>query len=221
MEPKIKSDQISENPFLQSHSALIRIWHWITFILITIIIFTVLVNTTLLNPRANALIVQEQLKGQGISVDDRQAFSIAHYFDDQLWNLHKLTGIGLSLLLLLRIVAELFVSKEERIKARLNYALKTYKKNPEEGGLNKYYFTVRVTYTIFYVLLLILVLTGISMAFGRQIGISRTVNGTMKEIHAASQWVMYAFILFHIGGVIIADLGKAKGVVSGMINGNK
>jgi cytochrome b len=32
---------------------------------------------------------------------------------------------------------------------------------------------------------------------------------------------MYAFVIFHIGGVILADLGKAKGIVSGMINGNK
>jgi cytochrome b len=32
---------------------------------------------------------------------------------------------------------------------------------------------------------------------------------------------MYAFVLVHLGGVILADNKDSKGLVSGMINGNK
>jgi Ni,Fe-hydrogenase I cytochrome b subunit len=33
------------------------------------------------------------------------------------------------------------------------------------------------------------------------------------------QWVIYGFVLLHLAGVILADLGKHKGLVSRMING--
>ncbi len=35
------------------------------------------------------------------------------------------------------------------------------------------------------------------------------------------QYLIYAFIFFHLVGVITANIGKYKGMVSGMINGTK
>ncbi len=59
------------------------------------------------------------------------------------------------------------------------------------------------------------------MVFGRDLGFSRALHRTIKEIHSIGQYFMYAFVLIHIGGVIIADNSEAKDIVSGMINGNK
>ena len=64
-------------------------------------------------------------------------------------------------------------------------------------------------------------LTGLGMAFGRDFGFSRGIHGGMKNIHAIFQYLMYAFIVLHLAGVIIAENGKIKGIVSGMINGNR
>jgi Ni/Fe-hydrogenase 1 B-type cytochrome subunit len=220
MELQEQTTETRVNPFLQSHSGLIRIWHWLTFIVIALIIITVLLNSTVMNPRKNAAPVQNQLKEQGITIDDRQAFFVAHHFDDQLWDLHKILGIGLSVLLLLRIVSEFLIPADERIRLRLKSALTGYRAKGDDMKDQRHYLIVRISYTLFYLLLAIIVLTGLSMVFGGQLGISRELNHSLREFHGACQWVMYAFVLLHIGGVILADLGKAKGVVSGMINGN-
>ena len=42
-----------------------------------------------------------------------------------------------------------------------------------------------------------------------------------KDIHENIQWGLYAFMLFHIVGVVMADNAKYGGIVSRMINGNK
>ena len=209
------------NPFLQNHPALIRIWHWLTFILITLSIVTVLLNATLLNPSRNAKPVQAQLKDQGITIDDRQAFFLAHHFDDQLWDLHKYLGISIALLLLFRIAGELTLPAGERATAKMKSALARYREDKENRDLYRHYLAVRITYSLFYLLIIIMAVTGLMLAFGRNLGISRELNHSIKEFHGACQWAVYAFVLIHISGVISADLGKAKGVVSGMINGNK
>jgi Ni/Fe-hydrogenase 1 B-type cytochrome subunit len=210
-----------KNPFLQSHSSLIRIWHWITFILISLTIVTVILNSTLLNPGHNAIPVQNQLKEQGVTITDRQAFFVAHHFDDQLWDLHKLIGFGISFMLLFRIIAELFLPKNERIRNRICNALILYREGSLEKIVYRNYLLVKWSYNLFYLLLIFMAVTGLGLAFEHQFELLDKAHRTIKEFHAAGQWVMYTFVLFHIGWVILADLGKVKGIVSGMINGNK
>ena len=64
-------------------------------------------------------------------------------------------------------------------------------------------------------------LTGLSLAFGRNLGIPRELSRTIREIHSFGQYLMYTFIALHIGGVIVAENMKIRGIVSGMINGNR
>jgi Ni/Fe-hydrogenase 1 B-type cytochrome subunit len=210
-----------KSPFLQSHSATIRIWHWVSFILISLIIVTVLLNTTLLNPRKNAGQVQSQLKEQGITITERQSFFVAHQFDDKLWDLHRLLGIGVAIMLVFRILSELLMPKDERIRTRVKSALNLFRSGSVDKAGYRHYLIVKYSYFLFYILIFYMALTGLTLAFERQLGLPGQINHTIKELHGAGQWVMYAFVLFHLGGVILADLGKAKGVVSGMINGNK
>ena len=96
MEEQSTKTVVSGSLFLQKHSAVIRIWHWLTFLLISLSIITVILSTTILNPRKNAGAVKDQLKEQNITLDDRQAFFLAHHFDDQLWDLHKILGLKAS-----------------------------------------------------------------------------------------------------------------------------
>jgi Ni/Fe-hydrogenase 1 B-type cytochrome subunit len=220
MDQSTASVNSTGSPFIQPHSAIIRIWHWLTFTLIALSIVTVILNLTLLNPRNNAQPVQNQLKNQGITISDRQAFSIAHHFDDQLWDLHKWIGFGISILLLFRVVAEFFIPRDQRIRKRMSNAIKIFKETEGDKSEYRHYLALKLTYTLFYILLILMSITGLSLAFGRQIAFLGQARRTIREIHAAGQWAMYAYVLVHIGGVIIADLGKAKGVVSGMINGN-
>ena len=61
----------------------------------------------------------------------------------------------------------------------------------------------------------------LELAFGRELGFSRDFSKTIREIHSLGQYLMYAFVVIHLCGVLIADITTNKGLVSGMINGNK
>lgn len=212
---------MSQSPFMQKHSVYIRIWHWFTFLTVTFILLNVLFASTLLNPRENSLVVQNMLTEKGVSIDKEQAFSVAHIFDDKMWELHKYLGFGLSFLLLARIGIEFAQSNEEKIKSRIKSVLTLYQHKTADKKELKLYLIVKGSYTLFYVLILFMAITGLTLAFGRDLGISRDTKHLIEEIHGFGQYLIYTFVFFHLCGVIIADLGKSKGIVSGMINGGE
>jgi len=221
MASEITSSNLQSSPFIQQHSAQLRIWHWLTFLFIMGSIVTVLFNSTLLSPRDNVKLVQEQLSNKGVTVTDEQAFAVSHEYEDKMWDVHKLIGYGLAFLFLTRVVIEFTQPEDEKLRNRLKKASHMYKLNDGNKAEYKHYLRVKLSYTLFFLILFCIVLTGLGMAFGRDLGFSREVFGGLKNIHAILQYFMYAFIVFHLAGVIIAENGKIKGIVSGMINGNR
>ena len=209
------------SPFLQKHSALIRIWHWLTFIAITTLIITVLLASTALNPRENVKLVKEQLSQKGITVTDDQAFSVSHSNDDKMWDFHKLVGFVLAFLLFSRIIIEVVQPSDEKLMVRLKKSLNLNAATPEDQKLKKHYLTVKRGYFVFYILLLVIVLTGLGIAFGHDVAFLDHNHRLIMKIHSFCQYLMYGFVAVHLGGVIIADLTHSGGIVSGMINGNK
>lgn len=207
--------------FIQKNSAAIRIWHWMTFLVVISLIITVLMASTALNPRNNVPVVQSVLKEKGVEIDNKLAFSVAHMYDDKMWDIHKVLGYALSLLFLSRIIIEITQAKEEKMRNKIKRTLLSYLQSPGEKKDEKHYLIVKYSYLLFYALLLIMVATGMLIAFGGDLGITGPTRHSIKEVHGFVQYFVYAFILFHLAGVIWADLGKAKGIVSGMINGNK
>jgi Ni,Fe-hydrogenase I cytochrome b subunit len=119
-----------------------------------------------------------------------------------------------------RIPIELTLPGEEKMSTRIKNALGLYRSgevNKKESG---HYLRVKVSYLLFYLLLLCMAITGLGLAFGRELGLSRELHGTIKEIHSFGQYLMYAFVLIHLCGVVVSDNTTNKGLVSGMINGN-
>lgn len=221
MEKEPLQERTGSSLFLQSHSAMIRIWHWVTFLLISAIMVTVLLNSTLMNQRKNVALVQDQLKSKGVSVNEDQAFTITREYEDKLWGVHKWIGYGLASLLFSRILIELFQSGEDKIRSRFKSALGLYRLKVREKNEYRHYLRVKIGYLLFYVLLFFMAITGLGLAFGRELGFSRELHGIIKEIHSIGQYFIYAFVFLHLCGVIIADMTRSKGLVSGMINGNK
>jgi Ni/Fe-hydrogenase 1 B-type cytochrome subunit len=209
------------SPFLQRHSALIRIWHWLTFIVLTGSLITVLLASTLLHPWENIGMVKEQLQQKGVVVTDDQAFAVSHEYEDKVWDVHKLLGFGLAFLLFSRIVIEMAQPGDEKVRSRMKNAMRLNKL--DDGNKNEYrhYLCVKRIYLLFYLLLAYMAITGLGLAFGRVFSFLGKIHRELKEIHGIGQYVMYAFIFLHLCGVIIADNRKAKGLVSGMIHGNR
>ena len=211
----------THSPFIQQHSASLRIWHWLTFLFITASIVTVLVNSTLLSPRDNVKMVQEQLAQKGLTVTEDQAFAVSHEYEDKMWEVHKYIGFGLAILLLARIVIEFTQPEDEKLKTKMKKIQELRALKDSNLAEYNHFLWVRIAYTIFFVILFCLAVTGLGMAFGRDLGIPREIYGSLKEVHEIMQYFMYAFVFIHLAGVIRAETGKFRGIVSGMIHGNR
>jgi Ni/Fe-hydrogenase 1 B-type cytochrome subunit len=221
----MKSENIPANHesslFMQSHSAMIRIWHWVTFVIIFGSIITVLLTSTLMNQRKNIVVVQDQLKAKGLTVSEDQAFAVTREYEDKIWGVHKLLGYGIAFLLISRIVIEIFQPGDEKLRLRIKTVLGLYNQKVGNRQEQLHFLGVKLVYLLFYILLFCMVLTGFGLAFGRELGFSRELHGTVKNIHSLGQYFMYAFVLIHLGGVIIHENIRTNGIVSGMISGNK
>lgn len=175
----------------------------------------------LFNQRKNVILVQDKLKEKGLIVSEDQAFAVTREYEDKLWGVHKLLGYGLAFLLLSRVIIELTLPGEEKIRSRIRNALGLSRKKEGDWKEYRYYLIVKYCYLLFYILLFCIAITGLGLAFGSELGFSRELHGTIKEIHSLGQYLIYAFVIIHLCGVIISDNTKNKGLVSGMINGNK
>ena len=207
--------------FIQKNSVAIRIWHWLTFLTIISLFVTVLMASTALNPRKNIAEVQNALKEKGVIVSNEQAWAVSHMYDDKMWDFHKILGFALTFLFLSRIVIEGTQPKKEKVNFRIKNALAAFRQPGQDKKELKHYLLVKGSYFALYLLLLAMVGTGLVIAFGSDLGISGPVRHSVKEAHGVFQYGFYTFVAAHLIGVVVADLGKAKGVVSGMINGGK
>jgi Ni/Fe-hydrogenase 1 B-type cytochrome subunit len=221
----MKQDEITSDSgkayFIQKHSVPVRIWHWLTFLIISGSIITVLINSTLTNQRENVPMVQEQLKSKDIVVNEDQAFAVTREYEDKFWGIHKILGYCLAFLLISRVIIEITMPGDEKIKIRIGKAMGLYRKKDDDWKEYRHYLIVKFSYLLFYFLVICMAITGLCMAFGRDLGIPREMGRTLREIHSFGQYLIYAFVIVHLCGVIVADTTNNKGLVSGMINGNK
>lgn len=210
-----------KSPFLQKHSASIRIWHWLVFLTISFLIITVLFNSTMFNTWENMPMVKNVLKEKSVLVTDDQARAVAHEYGDKLWDLHKYLGFVLTFLFLTRIIIEIASSQEEKNRTKIKHAFSLYRQNTSDRKDWQHYLIVRYSYVAFYLLVLYMATTGLLLAFGFTLGISRPTQHFIKDIHGFGQYLMYTFIFFHLCGVIIADIKHSRGIVSTMVNGGE
>jgi Ni/Fe-hydrogenase 1 B-type cytochrome subunit len=199
-----------------------RIWHWGTFIIISGSLLTVLLAKTLFNTRGNIPLVQESLKENNVTVTADQAKSVAHEFNDLIWHWHTYIGYVLAALFAFRILFEFFQPKEQKLIPLLKKALRYLRQPGANKKDAKHYLFVRYAYILFYFSLAVQVCTGLFMAYSDDVDSLKNVRQTTSNIHAVFMWVILLYIVLHIAGVFISELGKKnKGIVSDMINGGE
>jgi Ni/Fe-hydrogenase 1 B-type cytochrome subunit len=202
------------------HSAAIRIWHWTLFLFVSASFVTVLLASTIFRTRNTADMVANELQAKGATINKDQARAVAHAYSDILWNIHKWLGFGICLLVLTRIIIELTGPRPERLGVQIKKALKLKPIDRQTKMDLQQFIQVKRIYVVFYAALLLMALTGLGLAF-EDIPFLRTLHSAIKQLHGFLQWIIYGFVLIHLAGVILADLGNHKGLVSRMIHGRK
>ncbi|MBB5647190.1 cytochrome b/b6 domain-containing protein [Pedobacter cryoconitis] len=203
---------------LKKHSRSIRLWHWLNLLVITGSLLTVLLNSTLFDVKSNTNFILQQ---SGTSITAQQAKNIANGMEDQIWNIHIYFGYVLAALFLFRLLSVFSLSGRQGFFGNLKSAYQAYRKHSKESHAALHEFTVKCLYLIFYLLLAIMVLTGLSMAFDQELSISKTTSHSIKGFHGFCMYLILIFILVHIVGVLLAERKQSKGIVSDMINGGK
>lgn len=204
---------------LKKNSANLRVWHWINALVITGSLLTVLINSTLLDPHTNADFIKSLLHQEGAIISPEQAGTVARGLEDKVWDIHIYFGYIITGLLLFRIIVEFFQHSDQNFLKRLTIVWKAYKK-PATGTKNALHeLAVKILYLAFYLLLVVMVLTGLSLAFKRNLGISKSIAHSISEVHGFCMYLFIAFIIVHVAGVLFAERKEGKGIVSDMING--
>jgi Ni/Fe-hydrogenase 1 B-type cytochrome subunit len=216
----IDTDSAMVPGFDGPHGAAMRIWHWSLFLFVSASFVTVLLASTVFRTRNTIAMVTNELQAKGASINKDQARAVAHAYSDKLWEIHKWLGFGIALLVLLRIIIELTGPRPERLSVQLKKALGLRPANRQMKMEVQQFIQVKRIYVIFYATLLLMALTGLGLAF-EDVPVLRSAHSAIKQLHGFLQWVIYGFMLIHLAGVILADLGTHKGLVSRMIHGRK
>src|ERR1700743_43440 len=202
----------------KKYSSSIRLWHWSNALIITGSLLTVLVNSTVLKPWVNAGLIADKLKEKGINVTDEQTRSVAFALSDKVWTIHTYLGYALVALFLFRILIELLGLADKTLIRKISVAKRSFLSTKENRIASRNEMLVKTSYALFYVLLMVMVITGLALAFRDNIPALRSMH-FIKEIHGFTMYLILAFIVIHLAGVFIGEKRRHKGIVSDMING--
>lgn len=199
----------------------LRIWHWLNALVILGLLATVLLRKTFLSWRANSAVIQEKLTAAGTTITPELAKDIAVAIRNPLWDWHIYLGFALAGLFVSRFLISFFIEKRCPFLHTLKSAaaLKTV---PQADRFEAIHYTlVRAGYAVFYFATLFMIVSGLTLTFKADLGISKDLSDTTKELHELAMWFFVVFVAGHIGGVIISETTKNPGLVSDMINGGE
>ena len=203
---------------IKSYSSSLRLWHWLNLIVISGSLITVLINSTITDDHKTSSILQDEFKKSGVNVTSDQARHVAHALSDSVWDVHVYFGYGLAGLLLFRIVLEFFQLADQKLIRKIKSAYVQFNTIRKERELARHELTVKLIYGVFYLLLVIMVLTGLTLAF-EEVALFKPIRHTAREIHGFCMYLILGFIVIHLAGVFLAERKEGKGIVSDMING--
>ncbi|MDP9076810.1 MAG: cytochrome b/b6 domain-containing protein [Bacteroidota bacterium] len=204
---------------VKSYSSSLRLWHWLNMIIISGSLITVLINSTITDDHTTSALLKTELQKSGASVTDDQARSAAHALSDSVWDVHVYFGYCLAGLLVFRLILEFFQLADQKFIRRLKSAYKKFNAVKKDREIAQHELMVKSIYSIFYLLLVIMVLTGLFLAFEDALAAYKSIRHSVKEVHSFCMYLVLGFIVVHLAGLFLAERKNSKGIVSDMING--
>ncbi len=204
---------------IKKNSRSLRLWHWLNVIVISGSLLTVLLNSTLLKTRKNAVFIKAQLTEAGANITDAQSKSVAHALSDKVWAIHTYFGYVLVGLFAFRLLLEIFQLADQKFIRKIKSAYYQYFIIKQNRELVRHELAVKGLYGIFYLLIFVMVATGLVLAFEDDLPKISFIH-SIKEVHGFTMYLILAFIAVHVAGVILAERKPdGKGITSDMING--
>src|ERR1700754_984576 len=179
-----------------------RLLHWAIAFTLLFLLLTILLRMGWMNMNHVGNIIQRNLDKSGTTISAKDAALIGKEVRRPMWNYHYLAGYTLIGLYLLRMI--LIASQGIAYKGPFS-----------KGATLKDKFKGWV-YIIFYCLLAISLFTGLLTLYG-----PKDWHNALSAIHTKGIYYLATFIILHLGGVLLAELGPEKGIISKMVSGDK
>lgn len=184
------------------YSKVYRIVHWATALTFLLLLLTIFLRLTWMNKYNIAGITEEYLSDTGSKLSEEQLIVLAKKIRKPMWDWHICLGYVLVGLFSIRLL----LPATGRMKFQ----------NPFAENLTGKEKFQKWTYLIFYVCVLISLITGLMIEWG-----PKHLKIPTEEIHEWGIYYLFAFIFIHLAGVFIAEFTDRKGIVSRIISGTK
>ena len=195
----------------KTYPAALRLWHWLTALVITGLVATAFLPGTFLSVGMTGRQVREVLANQQIQISEEQSFAIGRALADNAWQVHQYLGYGLVALFIFRLVLEATGKSGRRLFSPLRRSVP--EAIPPPGPV------VRRIYRLFYLVLTIAVVTGICLSLVPWYPELKEYR-SIRILHEMTMYFVLVFTWVHVIGVILAERREnTKGIVSAMING--
>ncbi|CAM3755420.1 cytochrome b/b6 domain-containing protein [Flavobacterium gelidilacus] len=184
------------------YSKIYRIIHWTIAFSLLLLLITIFLRLTWMNKNNIAAIIQNYLSGTDQVLSQDQLIVLAKKIRQPMWNWHIYIGYVLTGLFSLRFILPLFGHMKFQNPLVKNLSIKE--------KFQKW------TYIIFYLCVVISLVTGLIIEFG-----SKELKKPMEEIHVLSIYYLVGFIIIHVAGVFVAEFTNQKGIISRIVSGSK
>jgi len=205
---------------IKKHSAPLRLWHWANAIVISGSLITVLINSTIDDQRPTTNLIKNAIQKTGLQLSDNQAGAASHAIRHRIWDFHAYFGYCLAGLLVFRLALEFFQVVDQKLARKLKIAYAKFNITKKHRQVATHELCVKIIYALFYLLLTIMVVTGLSLAFD-DIAFIKPFRHLIIKVHGFGMYLILAFITVHLIGVFLAERKDSKGIVSDMINGGQ
>lgn len=219
IEPTRRDVQDPSN--IKKYSSPLRLWHWLNLVVISGSLITVLINSTITDDRATSVLLKDEFQKGGANLTDDQTRSAAHALSDSVWGIHIYFGYALAALLAFRLILEFFQLADQKFIRKIKSAYYQFNTIKKQREVARHELTVKIIYAIFYLLLAVMVFTGLFLAFEDALAAYKSIRHSVKEVHGFCMYLILAFIVVHIVGVLLAERKEGSGIVSDMINGGR
>lgn len=217
----IQTASVVDQPISKKNSLALRLWHWSSAAVISGLLTTILFLFVILKMKTVGPQFQEVLQKEGVTMTKEQVRGLTRIVSHRIWDWHIYLGVALSFLLLFRIVLEFFQPAGQRFGAKMGVARQYFRQVGADMQDARHSLLVKYSYVAFYLMLTVLVLTGLVLIYADDVEWLHELEHTVKEVHNFTMYLVIAFVVVHVVGVVWSELTKGKGIVSDMINGGK
>ena len=204
----------------RDYSLGMRVWHWANATLVTGQLLTILFLKVIVNARSAVPEFQQALGRDGVTLSQRQGGALAHIISERIWTWHVWMGLALAGFWLFWTLMQALDPAGRRFGARLLAAARRAKlAAPAEKAETKLALGAKISYAAFYLLITVMVTTGLALVFADDVPAIGQKEHTIKEVHEIGMYLIMAYIVVHVAGVVWAEATKDHGLVSRMVGG--